>query len=225
MLWVIVIIMALVLIVGPNIWVRWTLKRYSQERKDLAGTGGQLAEHLAKRFELKNVTIERTVEGQDHFDFIAHAVRLSPSVFDGRSLTAVAVSAHEVGHAIAHEKKEPISRLSTRYLPLARVLQRITGCMLIGWPLISVLMHIPYTAQLHAMLVVISAFVAVLIQLAMLPEEWDASFNKALPILAEGNYVSHSELPVIKRILIACAMTYVASALIKVLYFWRWFRR
>lgn len=225
MLWVIVIIMALVLIVGPNIWVKWTLKRYSQERKDLAGTGGQLAEHLVKRFELKNVIVERTVEGQDHFDFIAHAVRLSPSVFDGRSLTAVAVSVHEIGHAIAHEKQEPISRLSTHYLPLARVLQRITACVLLGWPLISVLMHIPYTAQLHAVLVVLSGLVAVLIQFSMLPEECDASFNKALPILSEGNYISQSELPIIKRILTACAMTYVASALIKVVFFWRWFRR
>ncbi|RBO80204.1 zinc metallopeptidase [Marinomonas aquiplantarum] len=225
MLWVLLVILALVLIFGPNIWVKYTLKRYAQERSDIPGTGGQLAEHLVKRFELEKVSVETTQEGRDHFDFKEHAVRLSPSVLNGRSLTAVAVAAHEVGHAIAHEKKQPISHLSSRYLPLAHGLNRIAGALLLGWPVISVLLHLPYAVPLHAAVVGLSGLLAVFVHLAMLPEEWDASFKKALPILAEGSYVQAEDLPKVKRILTACAMTYVAAALMRILFVWRWFRR
>ncbi|MBR7888859.1 zinc metallopeptidase [Marinomonas sp. A79] len=225
MLWIIGIVLALVLIVGPSVWVKYTLKRYATDREDLPGTGGELATHLVKRFELNEVKIEATKEGQDHFDFGQHRVRLSPSVLSGRSLTAVAVAAHEVGHAIAHEKKQKISHLSTRYLPLAHLARRITAGLLLGWPVISALLHLPYAVPLHAAVVGLSGFLAVIVQLAILPEEWDASFNKALPILTEGNYIPHSDLPKVKKILTACAMTYVAAALVRVLFVWRWFKR
>ncbi|MBJ7538049.1 zinc metallopeptidase [Marinomonas transparens] len=225
MLWVALIIIALGLIVGPSMWVKFTLKRYTTERKDLPGSGGELAKHLVKRFELDAVKVETTQEGHDHFDFVQHAVRLSPSVFNGRSLTAVAVAAHEIGHAIAHEKQQPISKLSTRYLPFAHVARRITAGLLVGWPLISVILHLPYAVALHAMVVGLSGLLAVFVQLVMLPEEWDASFNKALPILAQGNYIPEQDLPKVKRILTACAMTYVSAALLQVLFVWRWFKR
>lgn len=225
MLWIIIIIAALVLIIGPSAWVKFTLKRYATDRDDLPGTGGELASHLVKRFELNGVKIEAAQEGQDHFDYGQHVVRLSPSVLNGRSLTAVAVAAHEIGHAIAHEKKQKISHLSTRYLPFAHFARRITGALLLGWPLISALLHMPYAVPLHAAVVGLSGLLAVIVQLAILPEEWDASFNKALPILSEGNYIPQEDLPKVKKILTACAMTYVAAALIKVLFVWRWFKR
>lgn len=225
MLWIIVVFATVLLIVAPSLWVKFTLKRYTTEREDLPGTGGELAEHLLKRFELNDVSVETTQEGHDHFDFGQHKVRLSPSIMSGRSLTAVAVAAHEVGHAIAHEKKETVSRLSSRYLPLARGVHRIAAGLLLGWPLISAILHLPYAVALHALVVGLAGFLAVLVQVAILPEEWDASFNKALPILAEGNYVAQQDLPKVKKILTACAMTYVAAALLKVLFVWRWFRR
>jgi len=225
MLWIIAIVIALILLVGPSAWVKYTLKRYSSERNDLPGTGGELATHLVKRFELHEVKVEATQEGYDHFDFAQHVVRLSPSVLNGRSLTAVAVAAHEVGHAIAHEKKQKISHLTTRYLPLAHMARRITAGLLLGWPAITLLLHLPYAVPLHALVVGLSGLLAVIVQVAILPEEWDASFNKALPILAEGNYIPQEDLPKVKKILTACAMTYVAAALIKVLFVWRWFKR
>lgn len=225
MLWIVGIVIALLLFVGPSAWVKYTLKRYATNREDLPGTGGELATHLVKRFELNEVKVEATQEGHDHFDFGQHAVRLSPSVLSGRSLTAVAVAAHEVGHAIAHEKKQKISHLSTRYLPLAHFARRITAGLLLGWPALSLLLHIPYAVPLHALVVGLSGLLAVIVQLAILPEEWDASFNKALPILKQGNYIPQEDLPKMKKILTACAMTYVAAALIKVLFVWRWFKR
>jgi Zn-dependent membrane protease YugP len=58
---------------------------------------------------------------------------------------------------------------------------------------------------------------------AILPEEYDASYNKALPILAQG-YLPEEHMVAAKRILKACALTYVAAALADILSLWRWFR-
>jgi Zn-dependent membrane protease YugP len=54
--------------------------------------------------------------------------------------------------------------------------------------------------------------------------EWDASFKRALPILETGEYIPEDNLPAARRILIACALTYVASALASLLNLWRWIR-
>lgn len=64
--------------------------------------------------------------------------------------------------------------------------------------------------------------ISVLLYVAVLPEEWDASFNKALPILEKGEYVPEEYLPAIRQILKACALTYVAAALADILRLWRW---
>lgn len=225
MIWILGIFLALLAICGPHLWVKFTLKRYAVHRDDLPGSGGELAQHLVRRYKLDAVKVEATQEGQDHFDIQSHAVRLSPSVFAGRSLTAVAVAAHEVGHAIAHEREERIAQLRTRYLPKAIFLQRLAAGLLIGWPMLSVLMHVPYVVAIHGLLVAMAGLLAVLVQVAILPEEWDASFNKALPILAEGDYLPKQDLPKVRRILRACAMTYVSAALLKMLFVWRWFKR
>lgn len=64
--------------------------------------------------------------------------------------------------------------------------------------------------------------IGALAYLIILPEEWDASFNKALPILMEGEYVAEDKLPNIRNILKAAAITYFASALANVLSIGRW---
>ena len=64
--------------------------------------------------------------------------------------------------------------------------------------------------------------VGALAYLIILPEEWDASFNKALPILIEGEYVAEDKLPNIRNVLKAAAITYFASALASVLNIGRW---
>ncbi|ADZ90472.1 zinc metallopeptidase [Marinomonas mediterranea] len=223
----VVLLIAFVLLVffGPALWVKLILKKYREPRPDLSGTGGELAEHLISRFRLEGVAVEEGVEGKDQFDVLAKKIRLSPYVYGEKSLTAVAVAAHEIGHAIAHTKNDPVSHLSTRYLPLAIVLQRITMLILLLWPIFSLALQIPYAPQFHFGVVILLGLLTVFVQVAILPEEWDASFNKALPILREGRYVDENDLTKIKRILFACALTYVAAALKNILLFWKFPRR
>ena len=58
--------------------------------------------------------------------------------------------------------------------------------------------------------------------LIILPEEWDASFNKALPILIEGNYVAEDQVPKVRSVFKAAAITYFSAALANVFNVWRW---
>lgn len=215
----------IILILAPSIWVRLVLKRYSHERSDLAGTGDELARHLLDKHGAPDVQVESIDKNDHHYDPNNKAVRLGPQSYQAKSLTAVAIAAHEVGHALAYHNEDKVTLLSKRYAPLARLVRRLAISLLMFWPAISVLIHIPYAVPLHALVVFISGFCLAFVYLAMLPEEWDASFNKALPILLEGRYLAPEDYPKIKKILTACALTYVAQALLNVLFFWRWFRR
>jgi Zn-dependent membrane protease YugP len=218
-------ILTLLLVLGiytPQFLVRHTMRKYSTEISEIPGTGGELAQHLVDRLELKGVTVETTDEGRDHFDPSAPAVRLSPSIYDGKSLTAIAIATHEVGHAIQFCKNEPVFQLRYKYMPAAMLLRRAGEILLIAVPIVALVLKAP---PLIIALVALSLGLQLLgagAYLIMLPEEWDASFNKALPILEQGEYVPKSNLPAIRSILRAAALTYFASALASIVNLGRW---
>ena len=212
-----------ILVYVPSFWVRHIMAKHSKEIAELPGTGGELAKHLIERFELTGITVEEAAPNTDHFDPAGPVVRLSPDNFNGRSLTAVAVAAHEVGHAMQFHRGEKIFELRKRYLPMAARFNRVG---------VVIMMTIPFIALLIRMPLVIGGVIAVslLLQLAgafayliILPEEWDASFNKALPVLIEGEYIEAAHMPAVRQVLKAAALTYFAAALANVLHVGRWF--
>ena len=77
---------------------------------------------------------------------------------------------------------------------------------------------------LTAVVAIAMMSVRLVFHLTTLPVEWDASFGKALPILEQGDYLSKQDLPAIRQVLKAAALTYVAGALMDILRFWRWIR-
>lgn len=211
------------LVYVPSFWVRHIMAKHSKEIAELPGTGGELAKHLIERFELTGITVEEAAPNTDHFDPAGPVVRLSPDNFNGRSLTAVAVAAHEVGHAMQFYRGEKIFELRKRYLPMAARFNRVG---------VVIMMTIPFIALLIRMPLVIGGVIALslLLQLAgafayliILPEEWDASFNKALPVLIEGEYIEQAHMPAVRQVLKAAALTYFAAALANVLHVGRWF--
>ena len=103
----------LALVFGPSIWARAVLAHYSADRTDFPGTGGELARHLLDAADLAEVKVETTDRG-DHYDPEARTVRLSQANHDGRSVTAVAVATHEVGHALQHRDGDPALMRRTR---------------------------------------------------------------------------------------------------------------
>jgi len=220
-----VIITLLILVVGffPQLWVRYILKKYSRDMANLPGTGGELARHLADRFELADVVVEEGKEGQDHYDPAAKTVRLSPSYYNGKSITAVAVAAHEIGHAIQFNRQEPISRLRGRYIPLSIMLRKVGLAIIFALPILSFLLKAPAAIAFFIGASLIMQLLAALLYLIVLPEEWDASFNKALPLLIEGDYLPEEYLLSARSVLKAAALTYFASALADILNIGRWF--
>ncbi|MDH5737469.1 MAG: zinc metallopeptidase, partial [Gammaproteobacteria bacterium] len=89
-------------------------------------------------------------------------------------------------------------------------------------PLIFAALRIPQSFAITILIGLTIMLTSVVMYAAILPEEWDASFNKALPILTQGEYISAEETHAVKRILKACALTYVAAALADMLSLWRW---
>ena len=222
MLFLLAAVLVLLLILGPQWWVKYVLHKHSRELDGMPGNGEQLANQLLKQFELSHVKVEAADEGADHYDPQDNVVRLSPSYMKGKSLTAIAVAAHEVGHAIQFNRNEKVSFFRKRYLPKAHLIQKVGIYVLMALPMVSAVLRLPHAIGLTALVGVLTLFSSVLIYAAVLPEEWDASFYKALPILEKGGYVPDEYLPAIRQVLRACALTYVAAALADVLRLWRW---
>ncbi len=206
----------------PNIWVSLTMAKYKKEIADMPGTGGELASHLLERFDMNGYNIEQTTANNDHYDPRNRTIRLSPDNYSGKSLTAIAVAAHEVGHAIQHHRQEKIFQLRSKYIPIAQLLQK-TGILLIGIaPLILLITKAPLAAFIVGGASFILQFIGALSYLIVLPEEWDASFNKALPILIDGKYIHANHIDPVKHVLRAAAFTYFAAALASILNIGRW---
>jgi len=220
MLYVIAFIFIVILLYSSQWWVSHTLKRYSTTQEHLQGTGGELARHLLDRFDMQDVKVEIDDRG-DHYDPTDKAVRLTADNFNKKSLTAVAVAAHEVGHAIQDNRNEPLLKLRSKLVSVAAVSEKIGSLAFILMPVVVGITRVPHLGIIMIVLVVLSMFVAVIVHFVTLPVEWDASFTKALPILEKG-YVSDAELVSVRKVLRAAALTYVAASLAGVLNLWRW---
>jgi uncharacterized protein len=217
-----ILILVLILIVfGPQWWAQYTFRRYAKPLTRIPGSGAELARHLLDRFEMQTVGVEKTEVGNDHYDPQSRTVRLSPQNHDQNSLTAVAVAAHEVGHAIQHQRGEALLSVRTRLVHLASAAQKFGAAALVVMPIAAVLTRAPSVGLLLLVAGVGSMFLATLVHLVTLPVELDASFNKALPILRSG-YINQKDEAVVRRILRAAAFTYLAGSLASLLNLWRW---
>jgi len=211
----------LIIIFGPSLWVNHVLKRYSAERPDLAGTGGQFAEHLLGQLHLQQVKVESD-EQADYYDPQQKRVCLTGDKFNGRSLTAVVVAAHEVGHAHQHASHYAPFHWRTRIVGLYQVLQKLSIGIILIAPVLTAITRMPSVGGGLLLVAAAGMLLGVLVQLVTLPVEWNASFSRALPILEAGNYLSEQDMPAARKILLAAALTYVAGALVSMLSFYRW---
>ncbi len=218
----VVFLLLIACIAGPSLWVKYVLKKYSATLEGAPGTGGELARHLIDKYQLVGVSVEQTEPWSDHYDPAEKKVRLSPAVYAGKSLTAIAVAAHEVGHALQYARNDKITRLREAWAPLTVQVQRLGTAVIMLAPIVLAVFHVPHAALLTAVMGVLTMLVGACMQLIVLPMEWDASFNKALPILVKGQYVPEVYQSRIRTILTAAALTYFAAALIQVLQLWRW---
>src|SRR5262245_13007317 len=220
---VLVAVLLLAAVFGPQWWVRHVLAKQGNDRPDLPGNGAELARHLLDEAGLQHVTVEQTDIG-DHYDPDALAVRLTPPHHDGRSVAAVAVAAHEVSHAVQHARGEPAFKRRYHLVKNLFWIDRVASVILLLAPLVFAFVRAPslLILQLVAGLALLTIRIAV--HVTTLPVEFDASFGKALPALTRGRYLGTGDLPAARDVLKAAAYTYVAAALATLLDVMRWLR-
>jgi Zn-dependent membrane protease YugP len=219
---VVILVFFLLLIFAPQWWAKYTFRRYARELPRIPGTGGELARHLLDRFGMSDVVVEKTENAGDHYDPERRVVCLSPDNYDSKSLTAVAVAAHEVGHAIQHRRKEPKLLLRHSLVKLAQRAQQLGAGAMLVLPIVMAITRAPSAGLVMAAIGLGSMASATLVHLVTLPVELDASYGKALPILKSGNYIEPQDEIAVTRVLRAAALTYVASSLASLLNLARW---
>jgi Zn-dependent membrane protease YugP len=216
------IIAAITVLFGPHLWARHVLNRYNRTEY-FSGSGIDLARLVLERLNLNEVSVEITDTG-DHYDPAGKTIRLTNRVCGRKTLTAVVVAAHEVGHAIQDQSGYKPLKTRTRMIGTAQKLERIGAIIMMAVPVLAGVTRAPSVGVLMFIGGLATLGIPVLVHLLTLPTEFDASFKRALPLLVSGSYIPPQDLPAARKILTACALTYVASSLVGLLNVWRWIR-
>lgn len=200
-----------------GIWAQFKLShaygKYSQIPVDSRMTGAEAAREILDRAGLTNVPVEE-VPGQltDHYDPTKKALFLSSDNFNGQSVAAVGVAAHESGHALQHQAAYGLFQVRMAIVPVTQIASASWYFIVFG----GMLFHLPMLINLGIIL-----FAAVtLFQLVTLPVEYDAS-RRAKEQLFRLGLVHEHEREGVSQVLSAAALTYVAglvSAVLQLLY-------
>jgi Zn-dependent membrane protease YugP len=215
------LLLLLALILGPGLWVRRVMERYSQPADRYGYSGAQTARRLLDRLGLQQVAVEVSDSG-DHYDPLARAVRLSESNYSGHSLTAVTVAAHEVGHALQDARDFAPLKWRTRLVQWVGPVEKTGVVLMMASPLIVGITRLPMAGLLMVLGGLLTLGSGVVIHLLTLPTEFDASFGRALPLLREEDVLYRSDEKHARRLLKAAAMTYVSASLMSLLNVARW---
>ena len=191
--------------------VNSTFKRFSQKPTSRSITGEQAARKILDENGLHDVRIERVAGNlTDHYDPKAKVIRLSDSVHSSTSVAAVGVAAHEAGHAVQHAVGYVPIKLRSTLVPVANI-----GSMAGPYLIIIGLLLSGTMSDVLLNLGVWFFSAAVLFQIVTLPVEFNAS-NRAIATLKNGMYLYEDEVPAVKKVLSAAAMTYVAAAAVSI---------
>ncbi len=210
-LYLVLTLPALLFSIWAQVRVKTAFAKYSRVGLRSGMSGLEAARAIVQASGLNEVKIERHAGFlSDHYDPRSKTLRLSPDVYDGRSISAVAVAAHEAGHSLQDAANYGPLVLRSQLVPVTQI-----GSQLWFWPFIAGL-----TIQSLGPLVWvgIAMFAAVvLFQLVTLPTEYDAS-NRAKAVLASTGIISTpEEAQGVEKVLGAAALTYVAARVASVL--------
>ncbi len=221
----VIIILALVMSLAtlPQMWVRRVIAAHAVERADFPGTGAEFARHILDEMKLGHVKVEESKIG-DHYDPEAKAIRLMPENFNGRSLSAIVIAAHEAGHAMQDATGYPPLAARTRLAKQAIQMEKVASVVMLAAPIVMLLAKSPHVLLIEVLMGVLLFGCTVMLHAVTLPVEFDASFRRALPVLKAGRYVRDEDLPAARSILKAAAFTYVAAAAMSALDVMRWLR-
>ena len=202
-LFLILIIIALPMLAQGK--VKSSYQNYSRIKNSAEISGYEVARKILDANGLQNVKIvEVSGELTDHYDPTKKVIRLSRNIYSRNSISAAAVAAHEVGHAIQHKEQYSFLEFRTKLVPVVNFTSTISSIMIfLGFLLEAA--NILYIA-------IFCMLAALLFQFVTLPVEFDAS-NRAKEQLEKLNLIKPADKKGISNVLSAAALTYVAGFL------------
>lgn len=185
-------------------------------------SGAEAAQRILNAHGITDVAIEpvRSFLG-DHYDSKHKVLRLSPDVYNGRSLASLGIAAHEVGHAIQDATSYGPLAIRNGLVPTANIGSHFAFGLIIVGIILSNFVQIPSIGQTVAAVGLGLFGVVVVFQLVNLPVEFNAS-SRAREILLTQGMVTVQEDKIVGKVLRAAAMTYVAAtatAILTMLYY------
>ena len=191
-------------------YVRHAYNKWSQVRATSGLTGHQAAQRLISTGNLYGVQVQGT-SGQltDHYDPRNKTLFLSPGVANSPSVAAVAISAHELGHAMQDAEEYFPMRIRSMLVPAVNIGSNL------GWILIMIGLVLRLTELAWAGVIVFSA--GALFALATLPVEFNASARAKELLYQTGIIQTEEEQRGVNQVLNAAALTYVAGLITAVM--------
>lgn len=216
-LYIAIMVIGFLLSAGASMWTKTAVRKWSQVGTSRGQTGAQVAAAILRAEGIRGVSIEPT-RGflSDHYDPRSKTLRLSPDIYEGRSVAAAGIAAHEVGHAIQDAHGFFPMRIRQAMVPVANIGTKLGLWMVI----IGMIINFSGLAMLGVAL--FAGFVAFTI--ITLPVELDAS-RRARNTLMKHHLLQDAEIIGVSRVLTAAAATYLAAAVTAVLQLLYWVTR
>lgn len=206
-LYLALVVVTLVIGLGAQWFVRHQLKRYSGVPSVTQATGAQVAMGMLSYYGLSHVQVRPGGHDEDFFDPRTNSITLDPEVFYGNSVTATATACHEVGHACQYAQGYAPMKFRSALVPAVNFVSNVWIFVLLFGVMLNMLGLVQLAIAFYA--------VAVLFQVVTLPVEFNASHRAMAYLQAVG--LPAQERSGAQSVLTACALTYVAAALVSVL--------
>ena len=220
-IYIVVDIIAVIITCIAQGMVTSAYKRYRQEPSSLGITGAEVAKRILQDNDIEDIAVGR-VEGEltDHYYHRKHQLNLSDGIYDGTSIAALAVSAHESGHALQYKQGYFMIKVRNVVIPVTNIANRMFIPLLIFGLIASAVA----TTNAFGIWFIYGSLallgLSVLLNLVTLPVEFDAS-RRAMKELRENFNLSEEELYGARKMLTAAALTYVAALAVSILYLLR----
>lgn len=206
---------AFLLMLLVQIYVQSAYSKWSRVPARSRYTGAEAAQRLIQMAGLYGVRIEG-VQGEltDHYDPRSKVLRLSRGVYGQSSVAALAIAAHELGHAMQDKEDYLPLRLRAALVPAVNI-----GSYL-GWILLMVGLFLQLTGIAWLGVAVFSG--GAVFALATLPVELNASARARQLLSESGLIMSQEEMNGVSHVLNAAALTYVAALITAILQLLYW---
>lgn len=200
------VIIGLLISLAASGYVNRTFRKFDEVQSQRNVSGTEAAEFILQQSGIHDVAVQK-ISGNltDNYNGQTKILSLSEATADSTSVAAIGVAAHECGHAVQDQTNYWPMRLRTAIVPFANIGSTIS------FPLILIGVLLSWNHTLIS-IGILAFSLALLFQLVTLPVEFNAS-HRAISILAAGGILSADEVPLVRQVLMAAALTYVAAAL------------